>query len=89
MDRPALVHKRKKRYMAVILSEFDKHIAPLVPREVGETFKGIVRQKLHAMALDAIEINALQPGEEMNLAAVELRDQADPEGRDIPRRVPA
>lgn len=86
MDKAAFVHKRKKRYMAVILGEFEENVQPHVPPEVAEQFKGIVRQKLHAMALDTCEVIALRPGEEINAAAVELRDQV---GADSTRRVTA
>lgn len=88
MDKVGLVHKRKKRYMGQILGSFDALVLPHVPEEVAEEFKGLVRQKLNAMALDANEIHSMKPGEEMNGAAVELRDQIDADGR-IPRRVTA
>lgn len=77
MDKAAYVHRRKKRYMAVILGEFETQIEPHVPREAAEKFKGIVRQKLNAMAIDTCEVIALKPGEEMNDIATELRDQVD------------
>lgn len=77
MDRAAFVHRRKKRYMAVILGEFEAKVEAHVPKEIAEEFKGIVRQKLHAMAIDTCEVIALKPGEEMNAAAVELRDQVE------------
>jgi uncharacterized cupredoxin-like copper-binding protein len=77
MDKAAFVHRRKKRYMAVILGEFETKVEPHVPQEVSEQFKWIVRQKLHAMAIDTCEVIALKPGEEINAAAVELRDQVE------------
>lgn len=85
MDKQALVHKRKKRYMAQVLDAFDKDIAPQVSPETAEDFKGIVRRKLHALALDSIEFMSLKEGEEVNLAAIELRDRMHPEGRPIRR----
>lgn len=75
MDKDAAVHKRKKRYMAQILAKFDEEVAPFVPRDVADRFRGTVREKLHAFALDAIEIDSLKPGEEQNGHAVELRDR--------------
>jgi len=75
MDKQAFVHKRKKRYMAVVLSDFETNVQPHLPPDVAEAFKGIVRQKMHALALDACEVMSLAPGEEINGHAVDLRDQ--------------
>lgn len=73
-DKGAYIHKRKKRYMAIILDHFDAEIAPHLPADVADEHRGLVRQKLHALALDSIEIIALKPGVEINGHAVELRD---------------
>ena len=81
MDKPAYVHKRKKRYMAQTLDLFEEIIEPLVPEHAADKFKGIVRRKFHALALDANEVHGLAPGEELNLEAVRVRDQLHPEGR--------
>lgn len=89
MDRAALIHKKKKRYLAQALGPFDEIIGPLVPADVAEQVKGIIRQKMHALALDAAEIAALKPGEELNGAAIELRDQLHVEGRPIQRSTTA
>jgi len=89
MDKAALVHKRKKRYMAQILGEFEEKVEPHLPPDVAEAFKIAVRRKMHALALDALEITSLRPGEEVNALALELRDQADPDGRHTRRRIPA
>lgn len=75
MDKQALVHRRKKRYMAVVLGDFEENVQPHLPPDVAEAFKGIVRQKMHALALDAIEVMSLAHGEEINGAAIDLRDQ--------------
>ena len=77
MDKQAYVHKRKKRYMAVVLTEFEASLEEHLPADKAERFKGLVRQKMHALALDACEVMALAPGEEINGAAVDLRDQID------------
>jgi hypothetical protein len=81
VDKAAYVHKRKKRYMAQLLEQFERDVEPHIPPEAADQFKGTVRQKLHALALDACEIMSLQPGEELNGAAVELRDQVSLEQR--------
>lgn len=86
MDKAHYVHRRKKRYMAQLLEEFEKTIEPLIPRDVADKFKGTVRRKLHALALDACEIISLKPNEELNGAMVELRDRMHIEGRPISTR---
>lgn len=88
MDRIAFVHRRKKRYMAILLTLFEQEVEPHLPPDVAERFKGRVREKMHALALDAAFVMGLRPGEEVNQAAVELRDQVDPSGRHT-RRVNA
>lgn len=85
MDKAAWVHRRKKRYMAQALEEFDRLALPLLPPEVSDNVKGIFRRKMHALALDACEIIALKPGEEINGAVVELRDRLQVEGRPMRR----
>lgn len=75
MDKEALVHRRKKRYMAKVLEAFERDIEPHVPADAANKFKGIVRQKLHALALDACEVISLKPGEELNGEVIDLRDQ--------------
>lgn len=85
MDKAALVHKRKKRYMAQALDYFDAEAAPLLPPDVADAVKGIFRRKMHALALDACEVISLKPGEELNGAIIELRDHMHVEGRPIQR----
>lgn len=75
MDKAAAVHRRKKRYMGRVLGRFDEHVAPHLPQEVADEFKGEVRAALHGFALDCCEIISLSPGEEQNGHAVELRDR--------------
>lgn len=77
MDKAASVHRRKKRYMAIILGAFEEHIEKHVPKDKADMFKGTVREKLNAMAIDTIEIMNTPPGVEINVAAEELRDQVD------------
>jgi hypothetical protein len=83
MDKANFVHRRKKRYMAQLLEDFEKHVEPHLPPGVAAQFKGTVRRKLHALALDACEIISLKPGEELNGHVVELRDRLHIEGRPI------
>lgn len=80
MQKTEYVHRRKGRYMAKILSRFEERIEPELrakgfsDKEI-EDFKGYVRQKMNALAIDACEIIELKPGESLNWAAVELRDR--------------
>jgi hypothetical protein len=82
MDKVALVHKRKKRYMAQILDQFEQEVEPHLPSDVAENFKGTIRRKLHALALDACEVMTLKPGEAINGAFIELRDRIQGDARD-------
>jgi hypothetical protein len=75
--------------MAQLLELFEEDVEPHLPPAVAIEFKGIVRRKLHALALDACEIINLQPGEELNGEVVALRDRMHAEGRPIQRRSPA
>jgi hypothetical protein len=82
MQKKEYVHRRKNRYMAKILAKFEESVEPVL-RAQGkdqeiEDFKGYVRQKMNALAIDASEIIELKPGEVLNWAAVELRDQLTP-----------
>lgn len=85
MDKQALVHKRKKRYMAQCLDYFDAEVAPHLPDHVADDMKVIIRRKMHALALDACEVISLKPDEEINGAFIELRDRLHVEGRPIQR----
>ena len=86
MDKAAYVHRRKKRYMAQLLEEFERDVEPLISPDVAAKFKGTVRRKLHALALDSCEIITLKPDEELNGVVVELRDRMHAEGRPISTR---
>jgi hypothetical protein len=76
-DKPAYIHRRKKRYMAIILDEFEATVEPHITPEAAEKVKGLIRQKLHALALDAIDMIQLPEGHEINAAAIELRESMD------------
>lgn len=75
MDKQEYVHRRKRRYMAQILEMFEELCEPHLPRDAAQDFKGTVRRKLHAFAIDVNQVTSLQPGEEMNGVAVDLRDR--------------
>ncbi len=67
--------------MAQALDIFDELAGPHLPTDVADEVKGIFRRKMHALALDACEVIALKPGEELNGHIVELRDRLHVEGR--------
>jgi hypothetical protein len=81
MQKKEYVHRRKNRYMAKILAKFEETVEPVLRAEGKdqeiEDFKGYVRQKMNALAIDASEIIELKPGETLNWAAVELRDRVN------------
>lgn len=67
--------------MAQTLDKFEEIVEPHLSADVADEFKGIVRRKFHALALDANEVHGLAPGEELNLEAIRLRDQLHPDSR--------
>lgn len=79
MDKQEYVHRRKRRYMAQILEAFEEIVEPHIPRGASQDFKGTVRRKLHAFAIDVNQVISLEPGEELNGVAVDLRDRVWPD----------
>lgn len=80
MDRAAWIDTRRRRYLAQVLSDFEKHIEPLlsVPRtaDVVQDFKGAVRAKLYALQCDAIDVwTETERGTQINAHAQELKDR--------------
>jgi hypothetical protein len=83
MDKGEYIQRRRKRYLAQTLEEFEEVILPLLPQNAHEQvtkFKATVRQKFNALAVDASELVALGEGE-VNGYAVEQRDRIYPHGR--------
>jgi hypothetical protein len=82
MDRAALIDKRRRKYLAQLLERYEELIEPQVSdRESNDTFKGLVRAKMNALAVDAIDVMNLSPNEEINGLAIETRDRLYPHGR--------
>lgn len=83
MDRAQYIQKRRKKYLAQVLEEFEDQILSLLPAnadaEAIENFKGLVRRKFNALAVDAIDVMNLDG--EINGFAVETRDRLFPDGR--------
>jgi hypothetical protein len=84
MDKTELITRRRKRYLAQAMEEFEEKIQPLLPansHSAVQSFKGTLRQKFNALAVDAAEIARLGDGEEVNGLAIEVKDRAFPHGR--------
>lgn len=84
MDKSELIQRRRKRYLAQAMEEFEAVILPLLPATATaqvESFKGILRQKFNALAIDASEVAALGEDETLNGFAIEAKDRAFPHGR--------
>jgi hypothetical protein len=71
------VHKRKKKYMAQVLEQFERDLQELLPESAAgkvQDFKGLVRARMNALATDAVDI--MQLGDEhQNGLALEFRDR--------------
>jgi hypothetical protein len=82
MDKSAYVDKRRRRYLAQLMEAFEELVEPQTTnRESVDTFKGLVRAKMNALAVDAIDVMNLQVGEEINGFALETTDRLYPHGR--------
>jgi hypothetical protein len=83
MDRAEYIHKRRARYMAQVLEAFEQQIEPYLPpdaKAARQSFKGLIRARINALATDAVDLLSLD-GQEQNGVALELRDQLHPTGR--------
>lgn len=82
LDRAALIHKRKGKYMAQVLERFEQTIEHRLPREAKgdvQDFKALVRERMQALATDAEEL--MQLDVVPNGAAQDIRDRLSPTGR--------
>jgi hypothetical protein len=71
------LHRRRKRALAALLSEFEELIEPLIPSghdEAIRNFKGICRRKLNGLTYEAIELTQLGPKEHLNGHVVQLAE---------------
>jgi hypothetical protein len=88
MDKSDLINRRRGRYLAKVLGDFEDTIAPLIPpgnEAAVEAFKGRVRANINALASDATELVELH-GVELNGVAQDLRDTLYP--HNSPTRTP-
>lgn len=81
MDKAAYVDKRRKKYLAQVMEAFEELVEPqTTDAESVATFKGLLRAKMNAIAVDAIDVFNL--GEvEINGFAVEATDRLFANGR--------
>lgn len=82
MTRAEWIQTKRRRYLANILSDFERNVEPHLraSRDAAsavEAFKGLVRAKLNALAVDAIGVIQLGDGDEVaiNAAAEDLKDR--------------
>lgn len=80
MDFESYVERRKKRYMAQLLEEFEREIEPHVSAGASQAFKALVRRKLNSFSNDVIDLLKLD-GTERNGSAIDLEDRLFPNGR--------
>lgn len=73
------VQRRRRRYMAKLLDEFDENIAPHLPPAANgnaQAFKGAVREHMNALATDSTEAAELViSGMQRNGVAIEALDR--------------
>lgn len=84
MDKSEYVDRRRKRYQAQLLDDFEKNLVPLIPTEHGpavDQFKSTVRKKLSAFAVDLTDVLELDKDGELNGYAIQIRDRVHPGGR--------
>jgi len=82
MDKTAYVDRRRRRYLAQVLEAFEELIEPqTTDAESVATFKGLVRQKMNALSVDATDVMNLTDGEVINGYAIDTTDRLFPNGR--------
>lgn len=79
MDRTEYAHKRKARYMAQLLEYFEQEVEPRLPADVAKDFKGMVRRKFQALAVDVTEVLEMEDMA-INQHAQDLKDRVYPDG---------
>lgn len=82
MDRAQYIQKRRKKYLAQVLEAFETEIVPLLlvnhESDAVQDFKGLVRRKMNALAVDATDVMSLDG--EVNGLAIEVRDRLYADG---------
>ena len=76
--------RRRGRYLAQTLEEFERIIEPYLPVEAAgaiQSFKGLTRMRFAALAHDAADLIALGTDGHINGLAQEFKDKLSPVGR--------
>lgn len=84
VDGPSYVQKRRRKYLAQAMEAFEELIEPHLPpgtEEQARNFKGLVRAKFNALAVDATDVMNLTDNAEINGFAIEMTDRLFPNGR--------
>lgn len=82
MDKSSYVDKRRRKYLAQLLEAFEELIEPQVDDEASvKRFKGLVRAKMNALSVDAIDVMNLREDEAINGYAIDTTDRLFPHGR--------
>lgn len=84
VDGPSYVQKRRRKYLAQAMEAFEEMIEPHLPpgtEEQASTFKGLIRAKFNALAVDATDVMNLTDNAEINGFAIEMKDRLYPNGR--------
>lgn len=78
VDKPALLHLRRKSSTISLLAQFERDIEPLLPpesKQAVDDFKRSCRKKLNGLTFLAIELMKLRRGERVNEHAVDLAEE--------------
>lgn len=82
MDKAALIDKRRRKYLAQLMEGFEELVEPQTSNEAAVSeFKGLVRQKMNALAVDATDLINLDDNQEINGYAIDTTDRLYPHGR--------
>ena len=82
MDKAEYVDKRRRKYLAQLLEAFEELVEPHTTDAASiADFKGLVRAKMNALAVDAIDVMNLRADEAINGYAIETTDRLFPHGR--------
>lgn len=80
MDPESYINQRKGRVMAQTLEAFEVNLEPLLPSEIAESFKALVRKKLNGFASDMVAL-VTNPNMALNGHAQATKDSLFPHGK--------
>ena len=71
------IHRRRKSAMVALLANFEELIEPLLPsghEEAIQTFKGVCRKRINALAYEGIRGTQALAGETLSATTVDLAE---------------